>query len=109
MKKVINGTLFDTEKATEVASFQFSNPSDFNYLEETLYVTNKGNFILEGHGGAMTKYSKIVGNNSKSGGSDLELLLKDEAKQWLENHQNHFDEDIVKIFETYFPESLKEG
>ena len=42
MKKVINGTLFDTEKATEVASFQNLLPNYFQYVEETLYQPSNG-------------------------------------------------------------------
>jgi hypothetical protein len=110
MKKVINGKVYNTEKATEVANFQNGvMPSDFDFLEETLYQSPNGQFFIAGSGGAKTKYSQPVGSNNRGGGSDIELLNESEAKDWLERHQNSIDVDVVKIFETYFPENLQEG
>jgi len=109
MQKVINGKVYNTEKATVIATYDNGlQQSDFNCMEETLYQSPGGQFFIAGSGGAKTKYSKPVGNNNVSGGSDLELLTETEAKDWLEDHQNDIEEDIVKIFETYI-ENLEEG
>lgn len=55
MKKVINGKVYNTETAEEVASYSFSNSNDFRYIREKLYRTKKGNWFLYGEGGPMTK------------------------------------------------------
>ena len=96
MKKIINGKRYDTETATEVASFSNSlGQGDFRNLDESLYITKSGNFFLSGEGGPMTKYSRPAGNMT-SGGSDLIPLSKDEALDWLESHD--FPEEIEKYF-----------
>lgn len=87
MKQVVDGKIYDTDTATEVASYYYSNPSDFNYEAETLYLTNRGNWFLYGEGGPKSKYSVQTGQNWWSGGSVIEPLPAEQAKAWLEAHK----------------------
>ncbi len=97
MKKIIDGKRYNTETAEEIASYSNDlSTSDFNWYEETLYLTKNGNWFLAGEGGALSCYSVAVGNNGSGGGSDLRLITKDEAKEWLEQH------DEVDALEEYF-------
>jgi len=98
MKKVINGKLYDTEKATFIGRYTYSHEGDFNFLCQELYVTKSGNFFIAGEGGAMSRYASSTGQNSVSGGEDIEVLTKEEALAWAEEHlpvdefEEHFDD-----------------
>jgi hypothetical protein len=93
MKKVINGKVYDTEKATLIGEYRFSNPTDFYYYEEALYKSKKGQFFIAGEGGAMTKYAEALGNGSTGSGDGMELLSPEEALDWCENHD--IDSDVI--------------
>jgi hypothetical protein len=97
MKKVVNGKLYDTEKAELVASWSFGNPGDFEYVNEELYVTKKGVWFLYGEGGAKSCYSKQIGSNTFSGSERIFPLTPEEAKQWMEEHDVPA-ETILKFF-----------
>lgn len=43
MRQVINGKVYDTEKATLIAEDGYGNPSDLHWWHEALYRTAKGN------------------------------------------------------------------
>ena len=86
MKKVINGKIYDTDKATHVG--EYSNGKgmgDFKRLEESLYQKLTGEFFLYGSGGAMTKYSVAVGN-AFSGGSKIVPLTLELGMDWVERY-----------------------
>ena len=90
MKKVIDGVLYNTETATEIASDSYSNPSDFNHWEEVLYRTKKGSWFLLGSGGPSSRYSVSIDTNSWSGSNDnIAPLEPREAMQWLERAEEH--------------------
>ncbi|RQD73490.1 MAG: hypothetical protein D5R97_09295 [Candidatus Syntrophonatronum acetioxidans] len=94
MKKVINGKLYDTEKAVFIASYRYSNPSDFKHIEEDLYKTKKGNYFLAGGGGPMSKYAVSLGDNQTGGSSDvITPLTAQEAREWCESRE--VDADII--------------
>lgn len=86
MKAVINRKRYDTETATEIASWSNgAHGGDFNRCEEALYVTKAGNYFLRGSGGAMSKYSQSYeGGRSRGGGSAIIPMTRDEAIAWLE-------------------------
>ena len=58
MKKIIDGFLYDTETAAEVASTRYGYWGDASELSETLYITTKGNWFVYGNGGPMSKWGK---------------------------------------------------
>jgi hypothetical protein len=104
MIKIIDGKRYSTDKADSIALWANNIPySDFNYCEETLYRTKKGAFFIHGEGGAMSKYAKSTGNNSRCGGEDIRPLTDDEAREWLESHQ------FIAELEELFPDSIEDA
>lgn len=103
MKQVIDGTLYDTEAdgVEQLAEDRHGNRGDFEYWEEQLYKTEKGNFFLAGSGGAKSKYGKHLGNGRYSGGSEIKPMTEKEAIQWLEEH------DKSDVILERFPEHVE--
>jgi len=96
MKKIINGRLYDTEKAKELGSDSYSNRRDFHYWVETLYKKRTGEFFIYGEGGPLSKYAEAVGLNEWSGGERIMPLSYEEAQKWAEEH---LDGDVyIDIF-----------
>ena len=87
MKKIIKGKVYDTETATELASYSNGGTwRDFSHFEETLYRKRNGEFFLHGEGGPMTRYAEAQGQNSWSGGARIMPLTYQEAQEWAEKH-----------------------
>lgn len=92
MKKIIGGKLYDTQTAVCVGSYETGGSCrDFHYFEENLYRTPKGTYFVAGSGGPMTHYSRAVGQNEWSGGSDIRALTREEAFEWAEQHLDSDD------------------
>jgi len=103
MRKIINGKLYDTNKAKLVASVgngYYGN--DFHRCVEDLYRTSKGAWFLHGEGGPLSKYGKQHGS-TKCGSSELRSMETDEVVEWLENH-NRTDALL-----EYFPDRIEEA
>lgn len=102
--KIIDGKRYNTETATEVASYWNGlSTSDFRNLSETLYRTPKGAWFIVGSGGAMTTYAESCGNNSYSGGTGWSVLSDDEVFEWLQNHQE------TAALEQYFADRIEQA
>ena len=111
MKKIINGKVYDTEKAKELAKWSNGGSwRDFRHLEETLYRKKTGEFFLFGEGGPMTQYAEQVELNGWSGGSRIMPMTYAEATKWAEEHLDGDDyeaifgevvEDESKVSVTY--------
>ncbi len=87
MKKIINGKVYDTDKAKELGTYANAGSwRDFSHLEETLYRKKTGEYFLHGEGGPATKYAKAVDQNSWSGGERIMPMTYDEAREWAEEH-----------------------
>lgn len=92
MKKIINGLRYDSEKAISVGCANnlgsgASSTRDFQYWEATLYKTPRsGKFFLVGEGGPMTRFAHRVDQNSRTGGSDLQPMTREEALEWAEQY-----------------------
>ena len=87
MKKIIKGRVYDTETATELASYSNGGTwRDFSHFEETLYRKKTGEFFLHGEGGPMTRYAEAQGQNSWSGGERIMPMTYAEAQEWAEKH-----------------------
>ena len=87
MKKIINGKVYDTEKAKELGTYANAGSwRDFSHLEETLYRKKTGEFFLFGEGGPMTRYAEAEGQNSWTGGRRIMPMSYDEAREWAEEH-----------------------
>ena len=86
MKKIINGKVYDTDKARDLGTDSYSNPGDFNHWSETLYQKRTGEFFLYGAGGPQTRYAVSIGQNTWSGGEKIIPLNLKAAREWAEQH-----------------------
>ncbi len=72
MKKIICKKEYDTETSTIVEKRTFGNFGDADGYEETLYVTESGNYFLYVNGGAESKYAK----------EDIKRMSAKAASEW---------------------------
>jgi len=105
MKKIINGRIFDTEKAVLVGEVEAScGHGDFNWWKAGLYQTPVSKrFFISGEGGAMTMFSRTISQNEWSGGSKVIPMDNDEALAWAEQYLN------TEVIEKYFADLIKEA
>lgn len=104
MKKLINGKVYNTETAEEIATWSNSYySSDFHYCQETLYKTRKGAYFLHGKGGPLSSYAQPSGGTGRTGGSDIVALTDEQAFGWLEEH------DMTEEAEKEFPDKIEEA
>lgn len=96
MKKVIKGKQYDTETATALGCFHKGAKGDLNYIREELFRKKTGEYFLYGKGGASTKYSVLVQNNTWSGSEKIIPLEFSDAQAWAE--QNLKDDEYKSIF-----------
>ena len=90
MKQVIQGKLYDTEKAKPVAE-----ATEYERFSETLYRKRTGEFFLAGSGSADSKYAKSLGDNRWSGGSRIIPLTYDAAREWGERNMGVDEYEVV--------------
>ena len=87
MKKKINGRIYNTDTAKQVAWYGNNLPAnDFGYIEECLYRKRNGEYFLAGEGGARTRYAADCGDGWTRGGEDIIPLTRVEAFYWSLNH-----------------------
>lgn len=87
MKKIINGKMYDTEKANQIGYHDNGlSYSDFSYVCETLYKKRTGEYFLHGDGGAMSKYAVHSGDNSWGGGEKIIPMEYESARKWAEGN-----------------------
>ena len=104
MKITINRKVYDTNTATLIASDGNDlSHSDFQYWEESLYLTAKGNWFLHGEGGCMSKYGRPSGHNSYTGSEDIVPLSRQEAFAWCEEHR------AQQAIEDHFADLISEA
>jgi len=98
MKKVINGRTYNTETSKLIGEWDNGRyGNDFGSCSERLYVNSKGTYFLVGEGGPMSKYAVSHGNNTSGSSNNVEPMTKDEAMEWLEEHDN---DGYIKHFGT---------
>ena len=87
MKKVIEGTLCNTDTAKRLGSYDNGElPGDINYVKESLYRTKSGSYFLHSEGGARTQCAiKDVSGHWRSG-ELITLINPVSAKKWAEEH-----------------------
>jgi hypothetical protein len=84
MKKVIDGKLYVTEKATRIWNHDNGFDSgNFKWCDESLYRARSGAFFLAGSGGPMTRYGSDHGS-MRGFGERIIPMTMDEAREWLE-------------------------
>ena len=101
MKKIIGGKKYDTETATLLGERTYSNPRDFSYIHEELYIKRTGEYFLFGEGGAMSKYRTWVDNNSWTGGEKITPITEQVAREWVEEYLEADDYERIfgKVYE----------
>lgn len=60
MKKIINYKKYDTETATEIGAWSQGIAGTFEYVHESLFRKNNGEYFLHGEGGAASKYQEKI-------------------------------------------------
>jgi hypothetical protein len=105
MKAIINGFRYDTDKAILIGETSHAEGSrDFNYWKAALYRTKRAkHYFLAGSGGPMTRYARSIGNNSTSGGEQIDVMTKAEALAWAEEY---LDADEI---EAGFAEDIQDA
>ena len=86
MKKVINGKLYDTDKAKRLG---YDGGGDgFTRWSEELYQKRTGEFFLYGEGGAKTQYAEYVEGpgGGWTSGAMIMTLSYGAARKWAEKH-----------------------
>jgi hypothetical protein len=92
MKKIINGSLYNTETAKCIGAWEPNgyDQQDFNYLRERLYKTRAGKYFLHGEGHGNSRYGEWHGNTG-GWGEQIRPYTPQEARQWAEEHLNADD------------------
>lgn len=97
MKKVIDGKMYDTEKAAIVKSWDNGRAmNDFDWYSETLHRKRTGEFFLHLEGGARTPLAELRDHSSWVGGAQVQPLSFDEARAWAESRLS--GEDYEDVF-----------
>ena len=76
MKKIICKKEYDTENASLVKKFTYGEYGSADGYEETLFVTESGNYFLYTNGGEESPYKK----------EDIKRMSRAAAEDWLLKH-----------------------
>lgn len=71
MKKIINGKKYDTDTATFICSYVFSNCTDFHFYRKALYQKKTGEYFFYEEGGPLSCMGRNYGNNHLGGSEDI--------------------------------------
>ena len=103
MKKIIDGKLYDSDKAEQLALSTNKYPPGNSYFEaEMLYRSPQGQLFIYGHGGPLSGYG-ITKGNTHYGGEELWLVTEEEAKEFC--IENNLTSAVLELF----PDSIEEG
>ena len=86
MKRVINGKLYNTDTAVDLAVYEANATDSLNYYSERLYRKRTGEYFIHGEGGARTRYAASDGDGWSRGGEAIFPLSVYEARAWAEEH-----------------------
>lgn len=96
MKKVINGKLYNTDTAADLAVYEANATDSLNYYSERLYRKRTGEYFIHGEGGARTRYAAATSDGWNRGGEAIFPLTAAEAREWAEQHIS--EEDFERLF-----------
>ena len=96
MKRVINGKLYNTDTAVELACYEANATDSLNYYSERLYRKRPGEYFIHGEGGARTRYAAATSDGWNRGGEAIFPLTAAEAREWAEQHIS--EEDFERLF-----------
>ncbi len=104
MKKIINGTRYNTEKAAKIGWTQNRHQGDFQYFHEELYVTPiSGKYFICGEGGPMSRWAKSAGDGNVGSGEGILPLSKASALEWAEENLD------TETIEKFFSDTIKDA
>jgi len=96
MKKIIDGSKYDTKTAKYLGNYCHGSSRDFSHIDESLYRTKSGKYFLHGEGGPQTHYAEHIDQNTWSGGEKIIPMDRAEAQKWAEDHLS--GEEYEEIF-----------
>lgn len=97
MKKVINGRLYNTDTAKELATYDYGSPADFSHFTETLYRKRNGEYFIYGEGGPASRYAqRAYGDDAFIGGEKIVPMKLEAARKWGERALD--GDEYEKIF-----------
>lgn len=96
MKRIIEGSKYDTDTAKFLNATGKGNRNDFSYWTEILYRTKSGRYFLHGEGGPKSKYCISTGQNQWSGGDRIIPMDRSSAMGWAEEYLDA--DEYEKIF-----------
>lgn len=76
MKKIIDGTTYDTQCSTLDKKFTYGAPGDATGYEETLYISSDGRYFIYTNGGAQSKYTH----------EDITPIEREQVRKWIMSH-----------------------
>ena len=82
MKKVIDGSLYNTDTARLIGEWDNRRYGSLDFCGERLYRTKSGKYFLHGEGGAMSKYARSCGSNQWSSGEMIIPMTEVAACDW---------------------------
>ena len=98
---VIEGKRYRIDTADYVADHHPSGVSrnDFNFYEDTLYLSPRGNWFIVGYGGAMSHWATSCGNGHSSGDGCSPLTpveAREKLEEWGEQGalEQYFGQDL---------------
>jgi hypothetical protein len=88
MIRIIDGKRYNTETAEKLCDISRRGfyRNDFHYDDTYLYRTSAGAFFISGEGGALSRWSRPIGQNGSGGGDGLRPIDADEARELLEQY-----------------------
>ena len=96
MRKIINGKMYSTDTAREVASWSDGlSIRDFKHIEEVLYQKRTGEFFIHGAGGPASRYAVACPSGGWDGGEKIVPLTWDDARKWAEEHLDADDYESI--------------
>lgn len=96
MKKVIDGSLYNTDTARLLGEWDNRRYGSLDFCGERLYRTKSGKYFLHGEGGAMSKYARSCGSNQWSSGEMIIPMSGSAACEWAESRLG--SDEFSKLF-----------
>lgn len=87
MKRIINGRKYDTDTARYVGMWDNGEEyGELGYERSELYRKRNGEYFVMFEGGANTRYARQDGLNGWTGGSAIQPMEFEDAREWAERH-----------------------
>lgn len=96
MKKVINGKVYDTTTATQIAYWESGSKTSPSWYEEMLFRKRNGEMFLFGRGYATSPYAQRNPDGNLSVGSAIRPISWEDAQLWAKDKLD--DVDFDKLF-----------